>query len=122
MEKVLLNFSLFLIFVYFYRITRHGLHILQLENYYISRYAKWMKRCITKVLNITTIILLLSHPKMCCIGKILGSRIIFIESFANINTKTITGKLLYPISDKFIIQWESLKELYPDATFGGWIF
>ena len=59
---------------------------------------------------------------MCCIGKILGSRIIFIESFANITSKTVTGKLLYPIADKFIIQWESLKELYPDATFGGWIF
>lgn len=59
MEKVLLNFSLFLIFIYFVRITRHGLHILQLENYYISRYAKWMKRCINKVLNIKTIILLL---------------------------------------------------------------
>ena len=59
MEKVLLNFSLFLIFIYFVKITRHGLHILQLENYYISRYAKWMKRCISKVLNIKTIILLL---------------------------------------------------------------
>lgn len=59
MEKVLLNFSLVFMFVYFYRITRHGLHILQLENYYISRYAKWMKRCINKVLNIKTIILLL---------------------------------------------------------------
>ena len=59
MEKVLLNFSLFLIFIYFVRITRHGLHILQLENYYTSRYAKWMKRCISKVLSIKTIVLLL---------------------------------------------------------------
>ena len=59
---------------------------------------------------------------MCCIGKILGSKIIYIESFANIKTKTITGKLLYPIADKFIVQWESMLELYPKATFGGWIF
>ena len=59
---------------------------------------------------------------MCCIGKIFGTKIIYIETFANITTKTVTGRLLYPISDKFIIQWESLKELYPDATFGGWIF
>ena len=59
MEIMLLNFSLFLILIYFYRITRHGLHILQLENYYIGRYAKWMKRCISKVLKIKTIILLL---------------------------------------------------------------
>lgn len=59
---------------------------------------------------------------MCCIGKIFGSRIVYIESFANMSTKTITGKLLYPIADKFIVQWESMKALYPDATFGGWIF
>lgn len=57
-----------------------------------------------------------------CIGKIFGTRIIYIETFANINTKTVTGKLLYPISDKFIVQWESLKELYPEAEYGGWIF
>lgn len=59
---------------------------------------------------------------MCCIGKIFGSRIIYIESFANITTKTITGKFIYLFADKFIIQWESMKELYPTADFGGWIF
>ena len=59
---------------------------------------------------------------MCYIGKILGSRIIYIESFANVSTKTITGKLLYPIADKFIVQWENMLKLYPEATFGGWIF
>ena len=59
---------------------------------------------------------------MCCIGKIFGSKIIYIETFANMVTKTSTGKLLYPISDKFIVQWESMKELYPEAEFGGWIF
>ena len=56
------------------------------------------------------------------IGKFFGTRIIFIESFANLTSKTITGRLLYPVSDKFIVQWESMKELYPEATFGGWIF
>ena len=59
---------------------------------------------------------------MCCIGKIFGSKIIYIESFANISTKTITGKLLYPIADKFIVQWDSMKKLYPDSVVGGWIF
>ena len=59
---------------------------------------------------------------MCCIGKIFGSKIIYIETFANMVTKTATGKLIYPISDKFIIQWESMKKLYPKADFGGWIY
>lgn len=59
---------------------------------------------------------------MCYIGKILGSRIIYIETFANINTRTITGKFIYPIADKFIVQWSSMKKFYPKAIDGGWIF
>ena len=59
---------------------------------------------------------------MCYIGKIFGSKIIYIETFANMVTKTATGKLIYPISDKFIVQWESMKDLYPKSDFGGWIF
>ena len=59
---------------------------------------------------------------MCLIGKIFGSKIIYIETFANINTKTITGRLLYPFSDLFVVQWEEMKKLYPNAVYGGWIF
>ena len=36
---------------------------------------------------------------MCCIGKIFGSKIIYIETFANIVTKTSTGKLIYLFAD-----------------------
>lgn len=59
---------------------------------------------------------------MCLIGKIFGSRVIYIETFANMVTKTATGKLLYPVADKFIVQWKSMKKLYPDSDVGGWIF
>ena len=40
----------------------------------------------------------------------------------NIHTKTITGRLIYKFADLFIVQWESMLELYPEATYGGWIF
>ena len=59
---------------------------------------------------------------MCCIGKIFGSKIIFIETFANSKTKTKTGRLIYKFADLFIVQWEELLELYPNAVYGGWIF
>ena len=59
---------------------------------------------------------------MCYIGKLFGSKIIFIETFANINTKTLTGKLIYPISNLFIVQWEEMLKLYPKAIYGGSIF
>lgn len=59
---------------------------------------------------------------MCLVGKILGSKIIYIETFANIKTKTITGKLVYKFADLFVVQWESMLELYPKAVCWGWIF
>lgn len=55
MEKILLNLSIILFAVYFYKKIRHGLHILQLENYYNDRYAVWMKKNIKTVLNIKII-------------------------------------------------------------------
>lgn len=59
---------------------------------------------------------------MCCLGKLFGSKIIYIETFANIHSKTVTGKLIYKFADLFVVQWESMLNLYPNATFGGWIF
>ena len=59
---------------------------------------------------------------MCYFGKIFGSKIIYIETYANINRKTVTGKLIYPISDLFIVQWEEMLKLYPKAVYGGPIF
>lgn len=59
---------------------------------------------------------------MCYIGKMFGAKIIFIETFANRNTKTLSGKLVYPIADLFIVQWKEMKELYPKAVYGGAIY
>jgi len=59
---------------------------------------------------------------MCYIAHFFRKKVIYIETFANIYTKTVAGKLVYPIADHFIVQWESMLELYPDAEYGGWIF
>ena len=59
---------------------------------------------------------------MCYLGKLFGSKIIYIETFANINRKTATGKLIYPIADLFIVQWEEMLSIYPKAVYGGQIF
>lgn len=59
---------------------------------------------------------------MCCIGKIFRSKIIFIETFANMNTKTITGKYVYKFADLFLVQWKEMLELYPNAQYWGSLF
>ena len=59
---------------------------------------------------------------MCYIGKLFGSKIIYIETFANSKTKTLAGKLVYPIASTFIVQWKDMLKLYPKAIYGGWIY
>ena len=59
---------------------------------------------------------------ICILGKIFGSKIVYIETFANTNRKTATGRLLYPIADLFIVQWEEMLKIYPKAVYGGSIY
>ena len=56
------------------------------------------------------------------IGKILGAKLVYIEVFDRIDKPTVTGKLVYPIADKFIVQWEEQKKVYPKAINLGSIF
>ena len=59
---------------------------------------------------------------MCYIAKLFGKKVVFIESFAKTTTPTISGKMVYPIADLFIVQWESMKKHYPKAVYGGSIY
>lgn len=59
---------------------------------------------------------------MCYFGKLFGAKVIFIETFANRETPTVSGKMVHPVAHEFVVQWEELLELYPDATYGGWIY
>lgn len=56
------------------------------------------------------------------LGKIMGKRIIYIESFARVDNPSLTGKLMYKIADLFIVQWEDMLSVYPNAVYGGAIF
>ncbi len=59
---------------------------------------------------------------MCYIAKLFGSKVIFIESFAKRTSPTKSGKMVYPIADTFVVQWDSMKKFYPKAKVWGWIY
>lgn len=59
---------------------------------------------------------------MCYIAKLFGRKIIYIETFANSKTKSLSGKLVYPIANRFYVQWESMLDLYPNAIYIGGVF
>ena len=45
MVQIIIRNIFFVIFlIYFYKRTKHGLHMLQLESYKNERYAKWIKQ------------------------------------------------------------------------------
>lgn len=54
--------------------------------------------------------------------KVFGGKVIYIESFAKINTPNISGKIAYKFADQFYIQWESLRRYYPNALNKGSIY
>ena len=56
------------------------------------------------------------------VGKIIGAKLIYIEVFDRVKKPTITGKMVYPIADKFVVQWEEQKKIYPKAINLGSIF
>ena len=57
-------------------------------------------------------------------GHIFRKKVIYIESFAKISSPTMTGNLVYKRkwADQFYVQWESMKEFYPDAICKGGIY
>lgn len=56
------------------------------------------------------------------LGKLFGAKTIYIEVFDRMDKPTVTGRLIYPVTDKFIVQWEEMKKVYPKAINLGSIF
>ena len=58
----------------------------------------------------------------CLMAKLFGKKLIFIESFAKVNSGNLTGKFLYHFADRFYVQWESMLKVYPKAIYRGGIY
>lgn len=53
------------------------------------------------------------------VGKLFGARTVYVEVFDRIDSRTVTGRLCYPISDRFLLQWDEQKALYPKGEVVG---
>lgn len=56
------------------------------------------------------------------LSKLTKTKVIFIETFARVHDSTRTGRFMYRHADLFIVQWESLLKIYPNAVYGGSIY
>ena len=51
-----------------------------------------------------------------------GAEIIHVECMNQVFTKSVTGKLLYPICRELFVQWPELLKVYgPKARYEGWV-
>ncbi|KAI5952265.1 ALG14 [Candida jiufengensis] len=81
------------------------------------------------LLNHNPKILLLNGPGTCIpiayilfFYKIFGlnnTKVIYIESLARVNKLSLSGRLIMPIADRFIVQWENLYHQYNRAEYYG---
>lgn len=53
------------------------------------------------------------------IGKLHGSKIIFIETRAKVYARSMTGILVRKLADRIFVQWPEMLKLYPEATYCG---
>jgi UDP-N-acetylglucosamine:LPS N-acetylglucosamine transferase len=58
----------------------------------------------------------------CIFAKLLGAKLIFIESMATIERPTLTARFLYPFANLFIVQWPDLLKYFPKAKYMGRLF
>lgn len=62
---------------------------------------------------------------LCVAGLLLGILgikkvpLVYVESICRVQTLSLTGKILYPVSDYFFVQWSSLRDKYPKAIYLG---
>lgn len=46
-------------------------------------------------------------------------KIVFVESVCRTRGLSITGRILYPVADRFLVQWPQLQQRYPLAQYVG---
>lgn len=56
------------------------------------------------------------------LGRLMKKKLIYIEVYDRIDSPTLTGRLVYPVTDCFIVQWEEQKAVYKKAVNLGSIF
>lgn len=78
----------------------------------------WLKEKPDFVITTGTMVVL----PMAFLAKLFHKKLIYIESISRVYDGTRTGRLMYKYADLFIVQWESLKKIYPNAVYGGSIY
>ena len=53
------------------------------------------------------------------VARLLGARTVYVEVYDRIDLPTMTGRLCYPLSDVFMLQWPQQRRFYPRGELVG---
>jgi UDP-N-acetylglucosamine:LPS N-acetylglucosamine transferase len=55
----------------------------------------------------------------CMIGKLTSAKIVWIDSITNVEKLSLSGRLVRPIANLFLAQWQQLAQQYKNVIFEG---
>jgi UDP-N-acetylglucosamine:LPS N-acetylglucosamine transferase len=53
------------------------------------------------------------------LGRLLRARTVFVEAYERVDRPSLTGRLVYPISNLMALQWEEQRRFYPRGELVG---
>lgn len=53
------------------------------------------------------------------VARLLGVRTVYLEVYDRVDSRTLTGRLVRPFTDLFLVQWPEQLDLYPEARLVG---
>ena len=56
---------------------------------------------------------------MCFLGKLLGARVVWIDSITNVERISLSGRVVRHIANLFLVQWPELAEQYSNVEYVG---
>ena len=56
---------------------------------------------------------------VCFLGKLMGAKVVWIDSIANVERPSFSGRMVRPIADVFLVQWPELAPRYVGAEYVG---
>ncbi|SHM64121.1 Oligosaccharide biosynthesis protein Alg14 like [Cyclobacterium lianum] len=59
---------------------------------------------------------------MCILGKIARVKVLWILTYARMNSRALSADIIYPIADKFILQWPGVQKYYKKGIYIGGIY
>lgn len=56
---------------------------------------------------------------VCYLGKLLGAKVIWVDSIANVEWISLSGRMVRHIADLFLVQWPELAKQYSNVEYVG---